>query len=330
MSNETVQAKEDTHFNKPLHKQLRKTRLCTYHLTSQCQYKSSCAFAHSLSELQQSPDLWKTQMCQAFVKDGSCANPECNFAHGEDELRLTDPFYKKSQCMWFEKGKCRNGEKCRFAHGSHERRTDKEKVSASEPMQVGYPSLYQHFASLSMALKKASGADIPVAAPPGLDKQEEQWARTSTVKPAKIASKLFLEPPETIPVVPKFLMAGPPGFVEKPFWETSPPPPELPIIPLAAPPVKQKPRQPNKKSTPLSSKAKLFVSCFTPPFAIPGAVSSPLHTVDPQDLEPVNWMSRATSESSVTASTFEDDFLTEFSRQVSEVGKTSTTDVDVA
>lgn len=102
-----------------LHKQLRKTKFCMYHLQGVCQFGESCAFAHSCDELQRMPNLRKTRLCKSFAT-GNCKDPECAFAHSEEELRSTDLFYKKSLCMWFEKGRCRNGSQCRFAHGVEE------------------------------------------------------------------------------------------------------------------------------------------------------------------------------------------------------------------
>jgi hypothetical protein len=90
-------------------------------LRGTCQYGSDCAFAHSCTELQSTPDLRKTRLCEAF-EAGNCTNGRCSFAHGEEELRSTNLFYKKTLCMWNQKGKCRNGDQCRFAHGVTELR----------------------------------------------------------------------------------------------------------------------------------------------------------------------------------------------------------------
>jgi hypothetical protein len=106
-----------------LHKQLRKTKFCMYHLQGACRFGTDCAFAHSLSEMHQTPDLRKTQLCKNFV-EGRCVDKSCNFAHSEYELRSTDVFFKKTLCIWNEKGKCRNGFQCRFAHGIKDLRTD--------------------------------------------------------------------------------------------------------------------------------------------------------------------------------------------------------------
>lgn len=104
-----------------LHAQLRKTKLCMYHLKGTCQYGHNCAFAHSCRELHDSPDLRKTRLCKAFA-DGGCDHPDCTFAHGKEELRSTNMFYKKTLCIWHEKERCRNGDNCRFAHGASELR----------------------------------------------------------------------------------------------------------------------------------------------------------------------------------------------------------------
>lgn len=114
---------------------LRKTKICSYHLKGTCQYGSDCAFAHSCTELQSTPDLQKTRLCQAFA-NGQCKDEDCAFAHGEEELRSTNLFYKKILCIWYQKGKCRNGEQCRFAHGTAELRTSKGQPINGTPVRV--------------------------------------------------------------------------------------------------------------------------------------------------------------------------------------------------
>lgn len=125
----TAQAPEEKTRRSCLHKQLRKTKFCMYHLQGICQFGDSCAFAHSCVELQGAPDLRKTRLCKSFV-NGVCYDPECTFAHNEEELRSTDMFYKKTLCMWYEKGRCRNGDQCRFAHGFEELRTREQNEKA--------------------------------------------------------------------------------------------------------------------------------------------------------------------------------------------------------
>jgi hypothetical protein len=119
-----------------LHKHLRKTRFCMYHLQGACQFGSECSFAHSLAEMHQTPDLRKTQLCKAFV-GGMCNDPTCMFAHGDQELRSTDMFFKKTICIWHEKGKCRNGERCRFAHGVKELRARQAPGDIEQPIPQG-------------------------------------------------------------------------------------------------------------------------------------------------------------------------------------------------
>jgi hypothetical protein len=124
-----AQAAEEKTRRSCLHKQLRKTKFCMYHLQGICQFGDSCAFAHSCVELQGAPDLRKTRLCKGSV-NGICYDPECTFAHNEEELRSTDMFYKKSLCMWNEKGRCRNGDQCRFAHGFEELHTREQNEKA--------------------------------------------------------------------------------------------------------------------------------------------------------------------------------------------------------
>lgn len=116
-----------------LHKHLRKTRFCMYHLQGACQFGSECSFAHSLAEMHQTPDLRKTQLCKAYF-EGNCEYENCMFAHSDQELRSTDMFFKKTLCIWHEKGKCRNGEKCRFAHGSKEMRARQQVAGNMDAM----------------------------------------------------------------------------------------------------------------------------------------------------------------------------------------------------
>eukprot|EP00931_Biecheleriopsis_adriatica_P114942 TRINITY_DN90806_c0_g1_i1.p1 TRINITY_DN90806_c0_g1~~TRINITY_DN90806_c0_g1_i1.p1 ORF type:complete len:352 (-),score=81.99 TRINITY_DN90806_c0_g1_i1:139-1194(-) len=112
-----------------LHRQLHKTKLCTYFLKGACHYGKDCAFAHNCTELQVMPDLRKTRVCKAF-QEGSCTDPACAFAHGEEELVSTGLFHKMTLCKWNEKGKCRNGNQCRFAHGAAELRDGKARSAA--------------------------------------------------------------------------------------------------------------------------------------------------------------------------------------------------------
>lgn len=115
--------------------QLRKTKICIYHLRGSCQYGADCAFAHSCAEVQAAPDLRKTRLCRAF-EAGKCSDAKCSFAHGERELRSTNLVYKTSMCIWNEKGKCRNGDQCRFAHGSTELRPGQVGRPKQQPMPV--------------------------------------------------------------------------------------------------------------------------------------------------------------------------------------------------
>lgn len=113
-----------------LHRQLHKTKFCTYYLKGACHYGDECAFAHNCTEIQAMPDLRKTRVCKAFLEEG-CSDPDCTFAHGEEELISTGLFHKKSLCKWNEKGKCRNGDQCRFAHGADELRADAVALAAA-------------------------------------------------------------------------------------------------------------------------------------------------------------------------------------------------------
>lgn len=128
--------------------QLRKTKLCVYHLQSTCRLGSSCAFAHTLEELQRPPDLRKTRLCRLHAV-GGCRDKTCQFAHGRGELRATGQFFKRSLCKFYQAGRCRNGARCRFAHGAeelHPEPADEDPVARGhsdlgEPMKVRLPEL---------------------------------------------------------------------------------------------------------------------------------------------------------------------------------------------
>lgn len=104
-----------------LHRQLRKTKFCSYFLKGACQYGKDCAFAHTCAELEATPDLQKTRLCKSYA-EGKCTDKDCLFAHGEQQLVSTGLFHKMSLCKWYDKGRCRNGNECRFAHGPAELR----------------------------------------------------------------------------------------------------------------------------------------------------------------------------------------------------------------
>lgn len=115
--------------------QLKKTKLCVFHMQNACREGAGCRFAHGTEELQSTPDLNKTSMCPDMVA-GKCTNPDCKFAHSPDEIRTTTFCYKTTQCMWHAMGKCRNGSQCRFAHGEADRNpsavADKSRGNKSE------------------------------------------------------------------------------------------------------------------------------------------------------------------------------------------------------
>jgi hypothetical protein len=77
--------KEQQDFIRP---RLRKTKICSFFQEGRCRRGDACGFAHSLFELEASPDLTKTSICLAW-KEGSCPHSaaQCNFAHGKHDLR---------------------------------------------------------------------------------------------------------------------------------------------------------------------------------------------------------------------------------------------------
>jgi len=179
------EAKGEVNRRACLHRQLHKTKFCTYFLKGACHYGPQCAFAHSCTELQAMPDLRKTRMCKAFA-EGKCIDPNCAFAHGEQELVSTGLFHKMSLCKWNEKGKCRNGSQCRFAHGLEELRDMKKAVTAAaafappdvpakskpiekaEPMKVTSAGAGLEPIATVAALAAAAAGSSLLTTPPGL------------------------------------------------------------------------------------------------------------------------------------------------------------------
>jgi hypothetical protein len=121
----------------------RKTKFCMFHLQGVCQFGSSCAFAHSVEELQQPAP----QQPDAVQRNYSNSSPKPFTApRGEEEVRPpADAYYKKRLCMWHERGgNCRNGDQCRFAHGEEELRSSPtggergpERQQAKAPAKYG-------------------------------------------------------------------------------------------------------------------------------------------------------------------------------------------------
>lgn len=71
---------------------LRKTKLCSFFQEGRCRRGDACGFAHSMDELEVTPDLTKTSICLAW-KEGVCPNSSttCRFAHGKHDLRMLPP-----------------------------------------------------------------------------------------------------------------------------------------------------------------------------------------------------------------------------------------------
>mmetsp|Transcript_82970 Transcript_82970/g.146605 ORF Transcript_82970/g.146605 Transcript_82970/m.146605 type:complete len:510 (-) Transcript_82970:169-1698(-) len=155
-----------------LHKQLRKTKFCIYHLQGVCQFGKNCAFAHNCKELQGAPDLRKTKLCK-LTSGGECMDPYCSFAHTEEELRSTDMFYKKTLCIWHEKGRCRNGDQCRFAHGIGELR-----ASANAAIQD------DHQGDVASSNSQVQQKQLPATA------DERPWSSGSAFSKASVAATL--------------------------------------------------------------------------------------------------------------------------------------------
>lgn len=64
-----------------------KTKLCKFKKLGICNRGEACTYAHSLRELQPTPDLYRTKMCAVLSKTGKCKDPKCPYAHSRQELR---------------------------------------------------------------------------------------------------------------------------------------------------------------------------------------------------------------------------------------------------
>eukprot|EP00929_Paragymnodinium_shiwhaense_P082640 TRINITY_DN43666_c0_g1_i1.p1 TRINITY_DN43666_c0_g1~~TRINITY_DN43666_c0_g1_i1.p1 ORF type:complete len:499 (+),score=110.74 TRINITY_DN43666_c0_g1_i1:102-1499(+) len=64
-----------------------KTKLCKFYQHNACTKGSSCAFAHSKTELRPLPDLHCTKLCKRLMNNGVCDDPICTYAHRRHELR---------------------------------------------------------------------------------------------------------------------------------------------------------------------------------------------------------------------------------------------------
>jgi hypothetical protein len=145
-------------------KWMHKTKLCVYHIQGTCHLGSSCTYAHTVSDIQDAPNLYKTRLCAAFA-EGICDDEDCTFAHGEEELRIS-PNFKNKLCKWFAQGKCRNGDECGFAHGGNELRN--QIFEAASPFNNALPPP----PGFSEA-ETTKGGDI--APPPGLEEKQQPF-----------------------------------------------------------------------------------------------------------------------------------------------------------
>jgi len=117
-------------------KQLMKTEMCKFFLSSSCVKGSRCAYAHSRNEIRDKPDLACTSMCKTFLQTGNCDKPDCTFAHSERQLRTTTAFFKTKVCRFAASGRCKHGSDCRFAHDVKELKQTAE-VPAMTPLAAG-------------------------------------------------------------------------------------------------------------------------------------------------------------------------------------------------
>jgi len=102
--------------------QLKKTKMCKFHLKGICARGSECPFAHGKVELQPLPDFSQTKLCRNLMKTGGCNDPNCTYAHDVGDLRQNYYFYKTKICRYWLAGQCNNSMTCYFAHSEKELR----------------------------------------------------------------------------------------------------------------------------------------------------------------------------------------------------------------
>mmetsp|Transcript_26208 Transcript_26208/g.60509 ORF Transcript_26208/g.60509 Transcript_26208/m.60509 type:complete len:226 (+) Transcript_26208:101-778(+) len=68
-----------------------KTRMCHFFQQGCCSRGTQCKFAHSPSELRDTPDFSCTRLCERLIATGSCDIKGCKFAHNKQELRHRKP-----------------------------------------------------------------------------------------------------------------------------------------------------------------------------------------------------------------------------------------------
>mmetsp|Transcript_111259 Transcript_111259/g.196994 ORF Transcript_111259/g.196994 Transcript_111259/m.196994 type:complete len:347 (-) Transcript_111259:346-1386(-) len=196
---------------------LKKTKLCHYLQNGGCPYGDKCAFAHSVSEVQESPDLRKTKLCKAFQK-GECNDSTCNYAHGERELRVTGLFVNKTLCVWHQKGSCRNGENCKFAHGTDElcpeEADDATSESTKEPSDMASETTTSSSGRARRRAKRARAKEVAeefLYSPTGSSgvSSDDDMPFGSPMKIEPLSIKV---PPGPPPGLGDFVVPPPPGL----------------------------------------------------------------------------------------------------------------------
>lgn len=205
--------------------QLKKTKICVYHLRGECFYGEDCTFAHSCSELQSMPDLSKTRLCKMFSA-GNCDDESCNFAHGEQEMRSTNMFYKRTLCIWNEKGKCKNFDQCRFAHGTAELRTEHKSQESSKGAGKGDGRSRRQRKGKGASAKAAEmgGSETRSTSAEGSDSRGSQSG--SAASGSGLSMEGFFDPmkePMKIPL--SFTSFSPSEMAAASFFQNPPPPP---------------------------------------------------------------------------------------------------------
>lgn len=152
-------------FAPKIREQFHKTRLCKFNAIGRCALGVHCTFAHTATELQESPDLRKTRLCHDFFR-GRCAKPDCNFAHDYAELRSTTRIYKSELCRWLDGGNCNAGDSCRYAHSAKELKMHQEAEKLNQPVYGHHVVLWS---SPNFDDEDDEEEESPLAAPGALE-----------------------------------------------------------------------------------------------------------------------------------------------------------------
>lgn len=128
-----------------------KTQMCRFKQVNRCYKGEACPFAHTTSELQPLPDLYRTRICKTLIKNGQCLNSDCRYAHSRKELRVTWHQRSDGGLASMQRGGDKAAEK--VSGGDKAAKKVKPRGGADQ----GQPACQGHTGSISNQMAKKSG-----------------------------------------------------------------------------------------------------------------------------------------------------------------------------